>query len=161
MGNVRNVSDEDRFPAELGGRLVMPGQVVEVPDDSVYGYTCQDAWDAADKATQAIADKQEAANAEANTPATPEPSAEPDSEQDDEQPSGNASRDDWAAWVIAKGLATEEDLEGRGRDEIRDQYRDAEPDSEQDDDVTPAGDDDQTEDEHSSADDGDVTSQED
>lgn len=29
-------------------RRVVPGQVIEVPADAVYGFTCQDIWEAAD-----------------------------------------------------------------------------------------------------------------
>lgn len=47
--------------ARAGGRLVLPKQVVEVPDDVVWGYVQSDLWDAADKATQALADDQAAA----------------------------------------------------------------------------------------------------
>jgi hypothetical protein len=44
--------------AHAGGRLVLPKQVVEVPDADVWGYVQSDLWDAADKATQALADTQ-------------------------------------------------------------------------------------------------------
>lgn len=38
-----------------------------------------------------------------------------------EEPAGNASRDAWVAYAKSKG-ATDEDLEGMGRDDIRDTY---------------------------------------
>lgn len=125
MGNVRNVSGEDRFPAELGGRLVMPGQVVEVPDDSVYGYTCQDAWEPADEETAAVAGEQEAANAAANP--VPDPDIEPepvdvDDYDDTAPPAGNATRDEWVVWAVTVKKVDVAVLKDMGRDEIRDTY---------------------------------------
>ena len=38
MARIKNVSGEDRT---LDGRLVLAGQVVEVPDEDVESYTCQ------------------------------------------------------------------------------------------------------------------------
>jgi hypothetical protein len=42
MANVRNVSGEARHVAELNYRLIGPDEVVEVPDDRLEGYTCQE-----------------------------------------------------------------------------------------------------------------------
>jgi hypothetical protein len=55
-------------------------------------------------------------------PATEDP-ATGDSTTGPEKPAGNASRDDWVAYAKAMG-ATDEDLEGYSRDEIRDDYPD-------------------------------------
>lgn len=49
MAKVKNVSGEDRLVPALGDRLVLAGQVVEVPDEVAETYTCQTAnWQAAD-----------------------------------------------------------------------------------------------------------------
>lgn len=42
MAKVKNVSGEDRTVPELGGRLVLAGEVVEVPDERADAYTCQE-----------------------------------------------------------------------------------------------------------------------
>jgi len=39
MAKVKNVSGEDRI---VGGRLVLAGAVLEVPDEDVESYTCQE-----------------------------------------------------------------------------------------------------------------------
>ena len=45
MAKIRNVSGEARLVPWLGGRLVLDGQVVEIPDDDLDAYTCQpDTW---------------------------------------------------------------------------------------------------------------------
>ena len=41
----------------------------------------------------------------------------------DEAPNGNASKADWHAYALAQGF-TEEGLEGRTRDELRDLFND-------------------------------------
>jgi len=73
---IKNVSGEARNVPGLGGRLVLPGQVVEFPADQVYNYTCQQGnWECADKAaTEAHNEDTAAEQARAN----PEPSAAPD-----------------------------------------------------------------------------------
>lgn len=49
MTKIKNVSGEDRTIPLLGDRLVLAGQVVEVPEGAVYGFTCQtEAWSPAD-----------------------------------------------------------------------------------------------------------------
>jgi len=51
MGKIKNVSGEDRTVPGLGGRLVLAGAVVDVPDAAVFTYTCQEAnWAPVDKA---------------------------------------------------------------------------------------------------------------
>ena len=45
MAKVKNVSGEDRI---VGGRLVLAGAVLEVPDEDVESYTCQEVnWQSA------------------------------------------------------------------------------------------------------------------
>lgn len=41
MAKVKNISGEARQVPELGWRNVGPGDVVEVPNERVDGYTCQ------------------------------------------------------------------------------------------------------------------------
>jgi hypothetical protein len=41
MAKVKNISGGDLTVPWLGGRLVLAGQVVEVPDDDTYAYTQQ------------------------------------------------------------------------------------------------------------------------
>lgn len=51
MAKIKNVSGEDLLVPVLGGRLVVAGAVVEVPDELVESFTCQKPnWAAADKA---------------------------------------------------------------------------------------------------------------
>ena len=38
---IKNVSGEDRIVPALGDRLVLAGQVIDVPDKTVEGFTCQ------------------------------------------------------------------------------------------------------------------------
>lgn len=61
----------------------------------------------------AAQDAAETEHTEVSTDGTPVPGSEPV-----EPPAGNASRDDWAAYVTALG----EDPGDRGRDELRDTY---------------------------------------
>lgn len=117
MTGVRNTTGEHRTAK---GRLVLDGAVLEVEADEVYGFTCQPHWSGdperrnwvpADDEAQAIHDEADAlANAVEEALAEHEP------------PAGNASRDVWAAWVVAAGLATEDEIDGMGRDELRDTY---------------------------------------
>ena len=44
MARIKNVSGEDRTVSALAGRLVLAGQIVEVPDEDVESYTCQTNW---------------------------------------------------------------------------------------------------------------------
>lgn len=69
MAKIKNVSGEDRNVPGLGGRLVLDGAVVEVPDEAVYAYTCQESnWAPADKA----ATKAHEAAAPTSEPAAPD-----------------------------------------------------------------------------------------
>lgn len=115
MATIRNKSGIDLIVPWLGDRLVLSGQRVEVPDEDVYAYTQQEAtWEAVDDSAKSLTDEGAAqAEAAANGTATTA-AAEP--------PPGNASRDEWAAYVTGRGLATPDELEGRGRDSLRDEY---------------------------------------
>lgn len=113
MARIKNEYGEDRIVPSLGDRLVLAGEVVEVPDEAVYGFTCQAGWSPADTDAR---EADTAADNEAAEVAVVESG-------DAEEPAGNAGRDAWVAWVVGKGLATEEDLDGKGRDEIRDTYK--------------------------------------
>lgn len=74
MAKIKNVSGEDRLVPGLGGRLVLAGAVVEVPDEDAYSYTCQESnWAPADKAAKQAHD--------AAAPTT-EPSAAPEPEKE-------------------------------------------------------------------------------
>ena len=56
MAKIKNVSGDDRTVPVLGGRLVLAGQVVEVPDELAESFTCQEVnWQSVDeKKTKAI-----------------------------------------------------------------------------------------------------------
>ena len=116
MAKVKNISGEDRTVPGLGGRLVLAGQVVEVPDDEVYAYTQQTStWAPADEPAKAKHAEEwavyhEVAELEGNLEQPPQP------------PAGNAGRDEWVAYVLAAGLATPDAVDGMGRDELRDTY---------------------------------------
>lgn len=115
MARIKNISGEDREVPALNGRLVLAGQVVDVPAEDVYAFTQQtEVWAPSDaEATTADAEAAaayDAVIAEIEAPDGPTP------------PAGNASRDEWAAYVVAAGLATEEQIDGVGRDELRDTY---------------------------------------
>lgn len=74
MAKIKNVSGEDRLVPGLGGRLVLAGAVVEVPDEDAFSYTCQEAnWSPADKAAQKAHD---AAAPSPEPAAAPEPTKE-------------------------------------------------------------------------------------
>lgn len=57
MAKIKNVSGVDLVVPWLGDRLVLAGQVVEVPDGDVYAYTQQESWDPADAAAKKAHDK--------------------------------------------------------------------------------------------------------
>lgn len=106
---VKNISGEDRI---VQGRLVLRGAVLDVEPDEVWSYTCQEPnWAPADDEAQAVHD-----DAYATAHAVEEALAE------DERPAGNASRDVWAAYVLAAGLATEDEITDLTRDQLRDTY---------------------------------------
>jgi hypothetical protein len=55
VAKVKNIEDEAHTVPALGGRLVLPGQVVEVPVEDVYGYTQQaDRWEPHDAAAKKV-----------------------------------------------------------------------------------------------------------
>ena len=54
MAKIRNVSGEPRTVPALGGRLVLDGAVVDCPDELVYNLTCQELWEPADAAAEAL-----------------------------------------------------------------------------------------------------------
>lgn len=58
MAKIKNVSGEHRYVPALGGRLVMKGQEVDLPEGAeVFGYTCQtETWAPADEEAQAAHD---------------------------------------------------------------------------------------------------------
>lgn len=71
---VKNVSKSDRT---LAGGLVLAGEVIEVPEDGVYGLTCQPAnWAPADPAAKKIHEKAHAEQEKRNQPPEPEPGDE-------------------------------------------------------------------------------------
>jgi hypothetical protein len=54
MAKIRNTSGENRIVPSLGGRLVLADVVVDVPDEDVYAYTCQEGvWAPTDEAAEA------------------------------------------------------------------------------------------------------------
>lgn len=120
MPKIKNVSGEDLVVPALGGRFVLAGQEVEVPADAVYGYTQQEPnWQPADEAAKSAHDEGHQAYLErAGLVEREDGEVEPVSEE----PAGNASRDEWAAYVVGTGRATPEELDGKGRDEIRDTF---------------------------------------
>lgn len=122
MAGIRNISGEDLVVPPLGDRLVVAGQVVDVDPEDVYSYTqCVALWAPADDVAKATHQDAEAAYADAIEAAVPLAIAEIAPPR---PPAGNASRDDWAAFMIGRGLQTEEQLAAKGRDEIRDGYYD-------------------------------------
>lgn len=79
MAKIRNKSGSDLFVPALG-RMVMDGQVVEVPNSDAYGFTQQSIWEAADKAasqadSEAEADYQARLAVAQGATADPEPVA--------------------------------------------------------------------------------------
>lgn len=157
MGKVQNNTGEARVIPSLGGKYVKPSQIFDVPDDQVYGLTqCGSYETEVDGETVVVGgwdpvdDAAKAAHAEAHQAYLERRSAELGGVPVDdngaplppielEEPAGNASREEWAEYVVAARLATEDEIDGKGRDELRDTYRAPEPD--EDDDVTdPPGD---------------------
>ena len=121
MAKIRNISGEARVVPSLGDRLVLPNQVVEVLDDDAYGFTQQTTvWAAADTATEELSESAEAEYQERLEESLRPP--QPPEEVVLHQPAGNASREEWVAYVTAAGLATADDLGDMGRDAIRGTY---------------------------------------
>lgn len=124
MSKIKNITGEDRIALLEGagsGRLVLKGQEIDVPDERVTTYTqLEGSWAPADDRAREL--HQQMLDELAEWIAATEPPAEL------EEPAGNASRDEWAAYVLAAGLATEDDLNDAeskplGRDQIRDTYK--------------------------------------
>lgn len=70
MAKIKNVSGNDRI---LDSRLVLAGQVVELPDSEAAGYLCQPPnWAPADAAAKKVVTKL----------TTPDPDPEPDAGDD-------------------------------------------------------------------------------
>jgi hypothetical protein len=107
MAKIRNTTGEDRILPWLGDRLVLDGQVVDVPAEDVYAYTQQEGWAPVDEDAQAIHD--EAAERDALVA---------DALVTDELPAGNAKLAEWQAYATAHGV----DVEGLTRDQIRDHF---------------------------------------
>lgn len=106
MAKIKNVSGDDRFVPWLGGRLVLAGAVIEVPDEESWAYTEQESnWEPVDPAAQKVHD------------------AEAGKRKPPEEPAGNASREAWASYVVTTGRASSADIEDMPRDEIRDTYK--------------------------------------
>ncbi|MCF6376900.1 hypothetical protein L2K70_04730 [Nocardioides KLBMP 9356] len=109
MAKVKNVSGEDRI---VQGRLVLAGALLEVPADEVWSYTIQEPnWAPGD-------DEARTAHDEAYATAH----AVEEAIEENARPAGNASRDVWAAWVVATERATEDDITDMSRDQLRDTY---------------------------------------
>lgn len=141
MAKIRNAFGEHRtLSAAAGGRLVLKDAVIEVKPEEVYGYTQQAGWEpvddeaqtAHDEAHEAYTAHDEAHEAYVEAIAAEYPPAPDEVSLDDgdgnqgndpEQPNGNASRDEWAEYVVSRGLATADELDGLGRDQIRDTYK--------------------------------------
>lgn len=67
---VKNVSGG---PRTLAGRNYEDAAVVEVPEDGVYGLTCQESnWAPADAAAKKVHDREHTAQVERNKPSQPE-----------------------------------------------------------------------------------------
>lgn len=57
MAKIKNISGDDRIVTDLGSRLALAGQIVDVPLEDVYSYTCQATnWSPADPEAQAAHD---------------------------------------------------------------------------------------------------------
>ena len=116
MATIKNVSGQTLLVPSLGDRLVQKGQEIEVPAEDGYSFTQSANWDAHD-------DEAKAAETEAEADYQARLAAETAPEEPVAQPKGSASRDEWAAYVVAAGLAAPDALDGKGRDEIRDTYQ--------------------------------------
>lgn len=131
MSKIRNASGEDRYVAALAGRLVVAGAVIDIPTEDVYGYTQQagiwepvddDATAATDQGHEAYLERLRATGAQSQAP-TEEPTDEAVGEVV-AKPGARAGRDEWVAYVLATHPElTADDLNGMGRNEIRDTYK--------------------------------------
>lgn len=107
MAKYKNVSGGDLIvPTLTGSRLVVAGAVLD--DTEVGGHLNQPGvWEPADDEAQASWDAAHAVE---------------EALAEDAQPAGNASREVWAGYVLAAGLASEDEIEDMGRDDLRDTY---------------------------------------
>lgn len=118
MPKVKNISSEPLIVPALGGRMVLPGQVVEVGESDVYGFTCQtETWAPSGDDAQAAHDAGEEQYRERLTD-----EVGPEAVVALDPPAGNASTDAWRAWVVDSGLASPDAVADMGRDEIRSTY---------------------------------------
>ena len=113
MPKIKNATGEDRILPWLHDRLVLAGQVVEVNADDVYAYTCQVGWEPADDEAKGLTDAAAKVDEEVAAVISGEVG----------EPAGNASRDEWVAYVTGTSKATPNELDGLSRDEIRDTYK--------------------------------------
>lgn len=79
MPKIKNVSGRDLIVPALGGRLVIAGQVVEVADGDVYGFTCQAPnWEPADESAKKTHNRAHRAEQKAAQPEPEPPAQAPD-----------------------------------------------------------------------------------
>lgn len=123
MSKIKNTSGESLLVPWLGGRLVLAGAEVEVPAGDVFAYTQQEhTWAPADaEATEihdgVLSDLAELIDAEQTQTAESAGTLEP---------AGNASREEWATYVLTAGLATDDEIADLNRDQLRDTYKSTE-----------------------------------
>lgn len=123
MGNIRNVSGQALFVPGFG--ILDDQDVAEVPDDTVYAYTASANFEPVGSSTEALHQAGATEEAERVAAEQAERGVAPAGDVDEsslEQPAGNAAREEWARYVVTAGLATAEELEGLGRDQIRDKF---------------------------------------
>ncbi|MFC6045738.1 hypothetical protein ACFP8W_06950 [Nocardioides hankookensis] len=122
-GKIKNITGEELIALLEGGpagRLVHKGQTIDVPVERVTMYTqAESSWEPADDVAREL--HQDMLDELAEWLQALEPDAPV------EEPGGNAGREVWAKYVVAAGLATEDDLVDNedkplGRDQIRDTY---------------------------------------
>lgn len=112
MATIKNKTGEDRLLPWLGDRLVLAGQVVDVPDDDVYAYTQQEGWEPVDEAARTRHEHAHAADE-----ATAKVLA-----GHMQQPAGNAAKGEWLAWVVGSSRAPASAAARMSRDELREAY---------------------------------------
>lgn len=119
MAKVQNVSGSDRI---VGERLVVEGATLECERHEVWSYTCSGIDAAGEQVAPPVwapFDDEAKAVHEAEVAALVEAAAEP---PELAKPAGNAAREVWAEYVIAAGLAVEDDITDMSRDQLRDTY---------------------------------------
>lgn len=105
MAEIRNVRPDHHVT--VNGRLVLRGATIEVPADQVYGYTMQVGnWEPADAEAQAAHDAATQAH---------------EAVVEGEAPAKNARLEVWQEYARTRG-ASEDDLAGKGRDELVAEY---------------------------------------